>query len=58
VSWQATTLGADSLHNIQAADLNGDCRLDFFGANALSGTMPVIAYRSTGSSACTQAAAA
>jgi hypothetical protein len=52
ISWQTTTLGVDQLHNIQAADLNGDCKLDFFGAYALSATTPVIAYRSTGPSAC------
>lgn len=52
ISWQTTTLGVDQLHNIQAADLNGDCKLDFFGAYALSANTPVVAYLSTGPSAC------
>ncbi len=52
ITWQATHLGTDLLHNIQAADLNGDCRTDFFGAYSLSANTPVVLYRSTGGSAC------
>jgi hypothetical protein len=52
ISWQPNLLGTDRLHNIQAADLNGDCRLDFFGAYSLSIDTPVIAYRSNGGNAC------
>ncbi|WP_169454448.1 FG-GAP repeat domain-containing protein [Catelliglobosispora koreensis] len=52
LSFTPTVLGTQKLHNIQMADMNGDCRPDFFGAFSLSDTAPLVLYRSKGRSVC------
>lgn len=48
VTWQHNLIGTDRLHNVQAADLNGDGKLDFFGAYSLTASTPALVYRSAG----------